>query len=33
MTVPEINAADPENFTEQRRARFAAQVANPAATG
>lgn len=33
MAVPEIKAADPESFTEQRRARFAAQVANLAATG
>ncbi|CAM5406131.1 hypothetical protein SSPIM334S_07819 [Streptomyces spiroverticillatus] len=28
MAVPAINAAPPESFTEQRRARFAAQVAN-----
>ncbi|MET9175888.1 helix-turn-helix domain-containing protein [Streptomyces misionensis] len=33
MAVPEIKAADPESFTEQRRARFAAQVANLGATG
>ncbi|MFJ6668962.1 helix-turn-helix domain-containing protein [Streptomyces sp. NPDC091383] len=33
MAVPEIKAANPESFTEQRRARFAAQVANLAATG
>jgi predicted DNA-binding transcriptional regulator YafY len=33
MVVPEIKAADPESFTEQRRARFAAQVASLAATG
>ncbi|MEU5632287.1 hypothetical protein ACH47C_24270 [Streptomyces rishiriensis] len=33
MLVPEIKAAEPERFTEQRRARFAAQVANLAATG
>ncbi|MGW2602573.1 helix-turn-helix domain-containing protein [Streptomyces klenkii] len=33
MAVPEIKAADPKSFTEQRRARFAAQVANLAATG
>lgn len=33
MAVPEIKAADPESFTEQRRARFAAQLANLAATG
>ncbi|MCX4579010.1 helix-turn-helix domain-containing protein [Streptomyces sp. NBC_01571] len=31
--VPEIRAAEPERFTEQRRARFAAQTANLAATG
>ncbi|MGW2956718.1 helix-turn-helix domain-containing protein [Streptomyces eurythermus] len=33
MAVPEIKAADPESFTKQRRARFAAQVANLSATG
>ncbi|WP_245229646.1 helix-turn-helix domain-containing protein [[Kitasatospora] papulosa] len=33
MEVPEIRAAEPERFTEQRRARFAAQMANLAATG
>ncbi|MEV8455553.1 helix-turn-helix domain-containing protein [Streptomyces sp. NPDC052095] len=33
MPVPEIKAADPERFTEQRRARFAAQTANLAPTG
>ncbi|MFD3381303.1 MULTISPECIES: hypothetical protein [unclassified Streptomyces] len=33
MPVPEIKAAEPERFTEQRRARFAAQMANLAATG
>ncbi|MFL4910881.1 helix-turn-helix domain-containing protein [Streptomyces sp. MMS24-I2-30] len=33
MPVPEIRAAEPERFTEQRRARFAAQTANLAATG
>ncbi|MFH0246548.1 helix-turn-helix domain-containing protein [Streptomyces sp. HK10] len=33
MAVPEIKAADPKSFTEQRRARFAAQLANLAATG
>jgi predicted DNA-binding transcriptional regulator YafY len=33
MAVPETKAADPESFTEQQRARFAAQVANLAATG
>ncbi|MFF7191388.1 helix-turn-helix domain-containing protein [Streptomyces sp. NPDC008222] len=33
MPVPEIKAAEPERFTEQRRARYAAQVANLAATG
>ncbi|MFI2241240.1 helix-turn-helix domain-containing protein [Streptomyces chrestomyceticus] len=33
MAVPEIKAADPESFTEQRRARFAAQLANLAAVG
>ncbi|KPC71355.1 hypothetical protein ADL35_35730 [Streptomyces sp. NRRL WC-3753] len=31
--VPEIKAADPGRFTEQRRARFAAQMANLALTG
>jgi biotin operon repressor len=33
MQVPEIKAAQPSRFTEQRRARFAAQTANLAATG
>ncbi|MFK0114146.1 helix-turn-helix domain-containing protein [Streptomyces sp. NPDC091217] len=33
MPVPEIKAAEPQRFTEQRRARFAAQMANLAATG
>ncbi|MFE3770787.1 helix-turn-helix domain-containing protein [Streptomyces sp. NPDC059122] len=33
MPVPEIRAAEPERFTEQRRARFAAQTANLAAAG
>ncbi|GAA3760907.1 helix-turn-helix domain-containing protein [Streptomyces cyaneofuscatus] len=33
MPIPEIRAAEPERFTEQRRARFAAQMANLAATG
>ncbi|MDJ1645410.1 helix-turn-helix domain-containing protein [Streptomyces pakalii] len=33
MPIPEIQAAEPERFTEQRRARFAAQMANLAATG
>jgi biotin operon repressor len=33
MQVPEIKAAEPGRFTEQRRARFAAQMANLAATG
>ncbi|QIY77655.2 hypothetical protein HEP84_53595 [Streptomyces sp. RLB1-33] len=33
MPVPEIRAAEPGRFTEQRRARFAAQTANLAATG
>ncbi|MEV8060955.1 helix-turn-helix domain-containing protein [Streptomyces antimycoticus] len=33
MQVPEIRAAEPARFTEQRRARFAAQTANLAATG
>ncbi|MEU2856562.1 helix-turn-helix domain-containing protein [Streptomyces syringium] len=33
MKVPEIRAAEPGRFTEQRRARFAAQTANLAATG
>ncbi|TKS96351.1 helix-turn-helix domain-containing protein [Streptomyces lasalocidi] len=31
--VPEIKAVDPESFTEQRRARYAAQTANLDATG
>lgn len=31
MPIPEIKAAEPERFTEQRRARYAAQVANLAA--
>ncbi|XKK61535.1 helix-turn-helix domain-containing protein [Streptomyces sp. ARC32] len=31
--VPEIKAADPGRFTEQRRARFAAQTANLAPVG
>ncbi|WP_174523355.1 winged helix-turn-helix domain-containing protein [Streptomyces azureus] len=33
MAVPEIKAAEPERFTEQRRARYAAQMANLAPTG
>ncbi|MEW2373391.1 helix-turn-helix domain-containing protein [Streptomyces sp. NPDC006656] len=33
MPIPEIKAAEPERFTEQRRARFAAQMANLAPTG
>ncbi|WP_238431848.1 hypothetical protein [Streptomyces cavernae] len=33
MPIPEIKAAEPERFTEQRRARYAAQMANLAATG
>ncbi|MFI9587827.1 hypothetical protein ACIHCQ_39890 [Streptomyces sp. NPDC052236] len=33
MQVPEIKAAEPGRFTEQRRARFAAQMANLAPTG
>ncbi|WP_434435410.1 helix-turn-helix domain-containing protein [Streptomyces noursei] len=33
MSVPEIKAAEPERFTEQRRARFAAQMANLGAAG
>ncbi len=33
MSVPEIKAAEPGRFTEQRRARFAAQMANLAPTG
>ncbi|GAA3372638.1 hypothetical protein GCM10017744_104950 [Streptomyces antimycoticus] len=33
MPVPEIKAAEPGRFTEQRRARFAAQMANLAPTG
>ncbi|MFJ6053593.1 hypothetical protein [Streptomyces sp. NPDC092307] len=33
MPIPEIKAAEPERFTEQRRARYAAQVANLAAAG
>ncbi|MFJ1930445.1 MULTISPECIES: hypothetical protein [unclassified Streptomyces] len=33
MPIPEIRAAEPERFTEQRRAKFAAQMANLAATG
>ncbi|MGW2417564.1 helix-turn-helix domain-containing protein [Streptomyces tubercidicus] len=33
MPIPEIRAAEPERFTEQRRARFAAQTANLAAAG
>ncbi|MER6738929.1 helix-turn-helix domain-containing protein [Streptomyces puniciscabiei] len=33
MPIPEIKASEPERFTEQRRARYAAQVANLAATG
>jgi hypothetical protein len=33
MEVPEIWAAEPGRFTEQRRVRFAAQTANLAATG
>ncbi|WP_328565137.1 helix-turn-helix domain-containing protein [Streptomyces coelicoflavus] len=31
--VPEIKAAEPGRFTEQRRARFAAQMANLAPVG
>ncbi|MGW3459518.1 hypothetical protein ACWDE9_07900 [Streptomyces olivaceoviridis] len=33
MPGPEIKAAEPERFTEQRRGRYAAQMANLAATG
>lgn len=33
MPIPAIKAAEPERFTEQRRARYAAQMANLAATG
>ncbi|MEU3098337.1 helix-turn-helix domain-containing protein [Streptomyces sp. NPDC006967] len=33
MHVPEIKAADPGRFTERRRARFAAQMANLVPTG
>jgi biotin operon repressor len=33
MPVPEIKAADPARFTKQRRARYAAQLANLALTG
>lgn len=33
MPIPEIKAAEPERFTEQRRARYAAQLANLAPTG
>jgi hypothetical protein len=33
MQAPEIKAAEPGRFTKQRRARFAAQMANLAATG
>lgn len=33
MEIPEIKAAEPGRFTEQRRARFAAQMANLAPTG
>jgi biotin operon repressor len=33
MPIPEIKASEPERFTEQRRARFAAQMANLAPTG
>jgi DNA-binding IclR family transcriptional regulator len=33
MKVPAIKAAEPGRFTEQRRARFAAQTANLAAAG
>ncbi|MFI8952763.1 helix-turn-helix domain-containing protein [Streptomyces sp. NPDC053750] len=33
MPVPQIKAAEPRRFTEQRRARFAAQTANLATTG
>ncbi|MET9819781.1 helix-turn-helix domain-containing protein [Streptomyces sp. NPDC006355] len=33
MPIPEIKAAEPERFTEQRRARYAAQMANLAPTG
>jgi biotin operon repressor len=33
MAVPEIKAADPARFTQQRRARYAAQMANLAPTG
>ncbi|MCX4657432.1 helix-turn-helix domain-containing protein [Streptomyces microflavus] len=33
MKIPEIKAAEPGRFTAQRRARFAAQMANLAPTG
>jgi len=33
MPIPEIKAAEPARFTEQRRARYAAQMANLAPTG
>ncbi|MDX2915955.1 helix-turn-helix domain-containing protein [Streptomyces griseiscabiei] len=33
MAVPEIKAADPARFTQQRRTRYAAQMANLAPTG
>lgn len=33
MPIPEIKAAEPERFTKQRRARYAAQLANLAAVG
>ncbi|MFD3922881.1 hypothetical protein [Streptomyces sp. NPDC058595] len=33
MPIPEIKAAEPERFTAQRRARYAAQLANLAAVG
>ncbi|WP_217253123.1 helix-turn-helix domain-containing protein [Streptomyces sp. AC602_WCS936] len=32
MPIPKIKAAEPEHFTEQRRTRFAAQIANLATT-
>ncbi|WP_328947411.1 helix-turn-helix domain-containing protein (plasmid) [Streptomyces sp. NBC_00250] len=33
MRIPEIKAAEPARFTEQRRARYAAQVANLTTAG
>ncbi|MGW5250758.1 helix-turn-helix domain-containing protein [Streptomyces sp. NPDC004129] len=33
MPIPEIKAAEPERFTERRRARYAAQMVNLAPTG